>query len=178
MGTHVYDYIQGVDEKLAWTNPQNAFDQIDDTYASRTSPTGAAPDDNPLRGTLHNAPATQPEIGSIAKVELGLEAYVTNPLLSIQLQGVVGEVYGIWWGVDFPTADDDRTRWKDITDDPYLEPIFPWTWDDIKNLDLRARNWNADHKNPQTSWIDQFRLRVTIIGLQYSDGLVSVRVGG
>jgi hypothetical protein len=174
----VYDYTQGSDPNNTWNNEQNAWDRVNNTYAYRTAAAGENNEANRIEGTVHNAPSSNPNPEEeIVKVEIGAEGYDASGSLRFQMRPVFGGVLGASiYSVDPLGADDDTTRYVDITNDGNAPS--PWTWGDILALDMRLWLRNADTKNAHTGYVDQLRIRVTTqapaVGYQYSNGLVSV----
>jgi hypothetical protein len=174
----VYDYTQGSDPNATWNNEQNAWDQVNNTYASRSAAAGENNEANRIEGTGHNAPPLNPVPDEeIVKVEIGVEGYDASGSLRFQMRPVFGGVAGASvYAVDPPGSDGDTTQYVDVTNDGNAPS--PWTWDDILALDMRLWLRNTDSKNAHTGYVDQFRIRVTtqapVVGYQYSNGLVSV----
>jgi hypothetical protein len=178
----VYDYTQGSDPNNTWNNETYAWDQINNTYASRTAAAGENNEANRIVGTVHNVPAQNPVPDEdIVKVEIGVEGYDPSASLRFLMRPVFGGVAGASvYGVDPPGSDGDATQYVDVTNDGNAPS--PWTWDDILALDMRLWLRNADGKNAHTGYVDQLRIRVTTApppaGYSYSNGLVTVQVAG
>jgi len=182
MGQYIYIYTNGNDPNNAWVNDPNAWDGVDDTYATRSYSATEDNENNRLEGTANNAPGSGEQI---AKVELGVEAFGDASLAGNMWNRVRpvfgGTILGNMYGALIPTYDPDSPyNWYDITNDPNAPS--PWTWADIQALDMRTWFYVIPPKaGAGTIYVDQLWIRVTTaappaVGYSYGDSLVSVSV--
>ncbi len=146
-----------------WTNPGYGWDLTDNTYATRILPKFSADDSaNYLLATSTNASSL---VGTISKVEIGVEGYVeTNNIITYLVPVFNGTTDGSGTypisAANMGTADDNASDYVDITGDPNGPGASNWTWSDVINLDIKVYGNNSSNK-AGTLYIDQIRLSVT-----------------
>ncbi|PLX21209.1 hypothetical protein C0584_03275 [Candidatus Parcubacteria bacterium] len=154
-----YDYDGGT--SVNWTNASNAYNSIDNNYASRDIPRRDEPDSsNYLEVNSNTAPSYS---YAITKVEIGLEGYTedTGDVTAYLLPRFGGSTDGTAQSVSGATlgaSDSDATFYVDITNDSQAPGT--WTWTDVQNLDVRIYGNNSDNGQPRFLYIDQVRIRV------------------
>lgn len=150
-------YAATAGTSVNWTNPGNAWDPTNNTYASRDIPKNGADDSaNYLKATANGAS----DLGApITKVEIGVEGYVQRTDTSVYLAPILdGTATGsaqLVSGASLGTIDSDNTFYVDVT-----SATSSWTWTDVINLDVLAYGVNTFNAN-KTLFIDQIRIRVT-----------------
>jgi len=128
MSEVIINYTDGYDEggDYSWVDPEYAFDKVNDTYAVSAG-IPADRGSNKLRGTSHDNVLSA---GTITKVEIGLEGYLSTPLSTTKGKPIFsGVTLGSSKTLAIGTSDDDTIAWADITNDG--EAPDPWTWADI-----------------------------------------------
>ena len=156
MATVTYPYSNGTNPaggSSTWTaaNVPNAFNGVDDSYADCA---GGGSND-PLVGTSLQ---TVRSSGTITKVEIGYEGYISSGTCAAHLIALFG---GSVAGSDhtignLPTSDTDTIYWADITIDTNAPST--WTWADIQALDVK---YYHGANSTKTVYIDGLYVRVT-----------------
>ncbi|MCK5538950.1 MAG: fibronectin type III domain-containing protein, partial [Bacteroidales bacterium] len=152
-----YDYDGGT--SVNWNNPSNAWDSVDNTYASRDIPRRSVDDSaNYLEANANSVPSLGYTINS---VEIGIEAYVEDTAVSAYLTPVFNGTSGTATtaaGTLLGTIDSGTTFYFDITNEG--EAPGTWTWADIQTLDVQIYGNNTSNSQPRNLYIDQVKIRV------------------
>lgn len=171
----VFTYVGNAQSNINWTNPDNAVDSTDDTYARKSIPAKSRDDSaNYLQATANDSSAVD---ATISKVEIGVEGYVqrtnTDVLIIPRFGGTTnGSTYTIT-GVLLTTTDTDATFYQDVTSDAAGPGALNWAWSDIADLDVRLYGINSFNA-ARNLYIDQIRIRVTTGNLKPSGSFNSV----
>jgi len=146
-----------------FSNPGYAWDLIDGTHATFSyAKKGTDGPNNWLQGTL----PTISEIGTITKVEIGLEGYSElSNVNAVLVPYFGGSVQGSDYIVSKTTMgsnDSNQTFYMDITSDT-ARSGYPstWTWSEVQNLEVRVWGDNDSNSSARTLYVDQIRVRVT-----------------
>ncbi len=154
----VYEYDAGT--SVGWTNAANAWDQTNNTYATRSIPRRNANDSaNYLEANANNVPSFS---YSITNVQIGIEGYVqTTDVTAYLLPRFGGSTNGTAQtiaGATLGTTDSNNTYYVDITNDGQAPAT--WTWSDVQNLDVRVYGSNSNNGQSRTLYVDQVRVMV------------------
>ncbi len=141
---------------IGWTNPSNAWDATNNTYATRAIPRRSAVDSgNYLLVTSNTATDLG---GAISSVEIGVKGYVQATAVTTYIVPVIGGVDGTTYniiGTTMGTTDNGAYVYLNITSE-----VGTWTWSDIINMDIRLYGNNSANGSDNTLYIDNINIRV------------------
>ena len=144
--------------QVLWTDPGNAVDNTNWTYAYNAAPQWPDQYSKVLKGTAHGNIVNS---GIISKVEMGFKggiSFGSATGTSTYFPIFNGSTYGAGSYTE-PFAP-YTTVWKDITSDANGPGAGNWTWGDIDNLDVGV-GLKASVYSSNSIIMDQLYLRIT-----------------
>lgn len=146
---------------FGWLTMTNAWDSVNNTYATRSVAAGANETTTYIRATDY--PATS-SAETITKVEVGIEGRVANTALNVALRplfngtatGTAQQILGTL----ITTSDTGATYYVDVTGDAAGPGAANWTWTDVQNLDVLVHG-SSTSGSRRILYLDQIRLQVT-----------------
>lgn len=148
--TDTFIYTNGSDPNATWTDPTNAWNSDDTTYAYKSISKNTDDSSNYLVFSSNNSSDQGYNIG---KVEIGIKHYVSFSNLETNMQVSV-DSYTTSYTRTVPAGTEEIYYW-DITSEK-----ASWSWSDIANLDVHI--WADNNASgARTLRVYELYIRVT-----------------
>ncbi len=151
----------GTSVGAGWATIGNAWDSntgSNNTYAVDTVVN--TPSEWPTKYLVATTNLSTSSVGSITKVEIGMEGRVSNIAVGAGFRPLFnGTATGTELQVTWLANNTDVTTYLDVTADAAGPGIGNWTWTDINNLDIATYGRNGN--GARTFSVDQLYIRVT-----------------